>query len=116
MAFEKLLDELTEKKNKALQQGGPERVKRQHDRGLLTARERIERLLDPGTFVEFGLLACSDMPGMEDRTPADGLITGYGLINGRQIGLINYRTGNDKKWNEKISLITAKRNYKKDSE
>lgn len=88
MAFEKLLKELSEKKKKALQQGGSEKVKRQHDRGLLTARERIERLLDPGTFVEFGLLACSDMPGMEERTPADGLITGYGLINGRQIGLI----------------------------
>ena len=88
MAFEKLLEELNERKNKALQQGGPERVKKQHDRGLLTARERIERLLDPGTFVEFGLLACSDMPGMEDRTPADGLITGYGLINARQIGIV----------------------------
>jgi len=88
MAFERLLEELKEKKEKALQQGGPERVKKQHDKGRLTARERIARLLDPGTFVEFGLLACSDMPGMEDKTPADGLITGYGLVNGRQIGII----------------------------
>jgi len=87
MAFEKALEELKEKKNKALQQGGPEKVQRQHEEGRLTARERIERLLDPGSFMEFGLLACSDMPGMEDKTPADGLITGYGLVNGRRIGV-----------------------------
>ncbi len=88
MAFDTLLEELKERKNKASQHGGPEKVKRQHDKGRLTARERIDCLLDPGTFVEFGMLACSDMPGMKDKTPADGLITGYGLINGRQIGII----------------------------
>ncbi|MEA3222620.1 MAG: carboxyl transferase domain-containing protein [Thermodesulfobacteriota bacterium] len=83
-----VLEELKRKKDKALGQGGPERVKRQHDKGRLTARERIDCMLDPGTFVEFGLLACSDMPGMEERSAADGLIIGYGLINGRQIGII----------------------------
>jgi methylmalonyl-CoA decarboxylase subunit alpha len=88
MAFEELLENLREKKDKALQQGGPEKVKRHHDKGLLTARERIKKLVDEGTFVEFGMLACSDMPDMEDRTPADGLITGYGLIDGRQVGII----------------------------
>jgi len=88
MAFDRLLQELKDKKDKALQQGGPERVKKQHDEGRLTARERIERLLDPDTFVEFGLLACSDMPGMEERTPTDGTIMGYGLLNGRRIGIM----------------------------
>ena len=88
MAFEKLLEELQMRKDKALGQGGPKRVQKQHDKGRLTARERIDRLLDPGTFIEFGMLACSDMPGMEEMTPADGLITGYGLISGRQIGII----------------------------
>ncbi len=68
MAFEKLLEELREKKERALQQGGPEKVKQQHEKGKLTARERINLLLDPGSFIEFGQLACSDMPGMEDRT------------------------------------------------
>ena len=88
MAFEELLKELRERKDKALQQGGPEKVKQQHEKGKLTARERIDLLLDQGSFVEFGLLACSDMPGMEDKTPADGWITGYGLVNGRQVGVI----------------------------
>ncbi|MCD6570841.1 MAG: carboxyl transferase [Deltaproteobacteria bacterium] len=88
MAFEKLLEELKARKDKALGQGGPERVQKQHDKGRLTARERIDRLLDPGTFIEFGMLACSDMPGMEERTPADGTIMGYGLLNKRRIGII----------------------------
>ena len=88
MTFEELLEELEERKSKALQEGGPERVKQQHSKGRITARERIDRLLDPGTFIEFGLLACSDVPGMEDKTPADGWIMGYGLVNGRQIGII----------------------------
>ncbi|MEA3222619.1 MAG: carboxyl transferase domain-containing protein, partial [Thermodesulfobacteriota bacterium] len=88
MAFDGLLEELKEKKNNALGQGGPERVKKQHDRGRLTARERIDLMLDPGSFVEFGVLACSDMPGMEDKTAADGVIMGYGLLDKRRIALM----------------------------
>jgi len=68
--------------------GGEERVNRQHEAGKLTARERIESLLDSGSLIELGILACSDMAGMEESTPADGIITGYGCINGRQIGII----------------------------
>ena len=52
MPFEKELEELKRRKEKALQMGGPEKVKRQHDQGRLTARERISNLLDPGTFLE----------------------------------------------------------------
>lgn len=87
MAFENLLGELNERKTKALAQGGREKVQRQHDRGRLTARERIAKLLDPGSFMEFGLLAHSEWPGMEDKTPADGLIMGVGIIDGRRVGL-----------------------------
>jgi acetyl-CoA carboxylase carboxyltransferase component len=88
MAFEKELKELEKKRHKALEQGGPEKVKKQHDKGRFTARERIDRLLDAGSFVEMGLFAHSDMPEMEDSTPADGLICGYGLINGRRVAVI----------------------------
>lgn len=66
--------------------GGPDRIQRQHEAGKLTARERIEILFDAGTFVEVGglietrITAC----GMDvKRVPGDGVITGYGKINGR---------------------------------
>ena len=88
MAFEKELKELEKRRHKALEQGGPEKVKKQHDKGRFTARERIDRLLDAGSFMEMGIFSHSDMPGMEDKTPADGLICGYGLINGRRVAVI----------------------------
>jgi acetyl-CoA carboxylase carboxyltransferase component len=88
MAFEELLDQLALKKQKALAQGGLEKVRRQHQRGWLTARERIVKLLDPNSFMEWGLLATSDVPGMEEKTPADGIMLGYGTINNRCVGVV----------------------------
>ena len=88
MTIENVCEELRRRKEKALQMGGEERIKQQRKAGKSTARERIESLLDPNSFVELGMLACSEMTGMEDSTPADGIITGYGLLNGRQIGII----------------------------
>ena len=82
------LKELEQKRETFLQMGGPEKIRRQHEKGWLTARERIDRLLDPGSFMEMGLFAHSDYPGMEDKTPADSLICGYGLINGRRVAVI----------------------------
>ena len=79
---------LSKRKNDALKQGGAEKVKIQHGKGRLTARERIDRLLDHNSFFEFGMLACSDIPGMQAKTPADSLITGHGSIMGRPIGII----------------------------
>src|SRR5580765_3974971 len=68
--------------------GGEERLKRHHDAGKLTARERIELLFDPGTFEEVDKLVthrCLDF-GMQDQiVPGDGVITGHGLIDGRQV-------------------------------
>ncbi len=87
MAFDKELTELQQRKERALQMGGPKKIKIQHDQGKLTARERIARLLDPGTFFEVGMLNHSDMPGMEDKTPADSKIGGYGKIDGRTVGV-----------------------------
>ncbi|MCD4717779.1 MAG: carboxyl transferase [Desulfobacterales bacterium] len=88
MSNKEILDDYEKRKKKALQQGGPSRVKRQHDKGRLTARERIDKLLDPDSFMEFGLFCTSNWPGMADKTPADGLILGYGLIDGRRVGII----------------------------
>ena len=88
MPFEKELEELRHRKEKALQMGGPEKVKRQHDLGRLTARERIARLLDPDTFLEVGMFNCSDVPGMEDKTPADSKVGGYGTIDGRTVAVV----------------------------
>jgi len=88
MPFEKELEELRRRREKALQMGGPEKVKRQHDQGRLTARERIARLLDSDTFLEVGMFNCSDVPGMEEKTPADSKIGGYGTIDGRTVAVV----------------------------
>ena len=88
MAFDEMLDELAKKRQTALQMGGKDKVDKQHKAGRLSARERLDKLLDPGSFLEFGLLATSDMPGMDRRTPADGLILGYGFVGGRRVGVI----------------------------
>ena len=87
MSFEEVMKELRFKKEKALAQGPHKEIKKQHDKGRLTARERIERLVDLESFMELGALCTSDIPGMEEKTPADGLIIGYGLIDGRRVGV-----------------------------
>jgi propionyl-CoA carboxylase beta chain len=80
-----LLDELNAK---ALAGGGAERVKKQHEGGKLTARERIDLLLDPGSFVEldrFVTHRCNDF-GMEKQVVlGDGVVTGYGTVDGRKL-------------------------------
>lgn len=76
---------LAELKARALDMGGAERLARQHQRGRLNARERIDLLLDKGSFKERGLLAHSNRPEDKDRTPADGKITGYGEIDSRAV-------------------------------
>src|SRR5262245_27759055 len=82
------LDELRRKHQAAEQGGGPERRARQHKEGKLSARERIELLLDEGTFEELDKLVthrCRDF-GMDDQiTPGDGFVTGYGRVNGRLV-------------------------------
>ncbi|MBU2551788.1 MAG: carboxyl transferase [Proteobacteria bacterium] len=87
MSMNRAIEELIKRREKALEMGGPDKVARQHERGHLTARERIERLLDPGSFFEIGLLVHSDVPGMEDKTAADGKIDGFGAIDGRPVAV-----------------------------
>ena len=72
---------------------GPERVQRQHVQNKLTVRERLDLLFDPGTFVEHGLLAHhqSQSPAMQGKfTPADGVVTGIGEVDGRKVAVIAY--------------------------
>src|SRR3954447_17454601 len=82
------LEELRRRHAAAEQGGGPERRARQHKDGKLSARERIELLLDEGSFEELDKLVehrCRDF-GMEDQvTPGDGFVTGYGRIEDRLV-------------------------------
>lgn len=80
--------ELERRRQKALEGGGPERIKRQHDKGKLTARERLDILLDDDSFQELGRFVRHQATGLgvEKRRPyGDGVVTGYGEINGRQV-------------------------------
>jgi propionyl-CoA carboxylase beta chain len=68
--------------------GGEERQKRQHEAGKLTARERIELLFDPGTFEELDKLVthrCRDFGMGQHSVPGDGVVSGHGLVDGRQV-------------------------------
>jgi propionyl-CoA carboxylase beta chain len=73
---------------RAEQGGGDERIQKQHESGKLTARERIALFLDPGSFLEldkFKTHRCADFGMAEQRIPGDGVVTGYGLVEGRQV-------------------------------
>src|SRR5438477_7914148 len=73
---------------KALVGGGEERIKKQHEGGKLTARERIDLLLDPGSFVEFDRFVthrCTDFGMQEQKVLGDGVVTGHGLVDGRKV-------------------------------
>lgn len=76
------LDDL---RRRATKMGGAESVEKIHQRGKLTARERLDLLLDPGSFVEIGMLAHSQHEELKDRTPADGMLAGSGKIDGRSV-------------------------------
>lgn len=87
MSWPEYVEDLKQRRAKILEMGGPERVARQHEKGRLTVRERVERLLDPNSFVEYGMLAHDPSPGFADITPADGSVTGQGTIGGRPVYL-----------------------------
>ena len=82
------LADLAERKNEALHAGSPRAVEKHHAKGKLTARERIEYLLDEGSFQELDMLARHRAHGMglEDNRPyTDGVVTGFGTIDGRRV-------------------------------
>ncbi len=81
-----ILEELEKRRAAARAGGGEARIAAQHARGKLTARERIEILLDPGSFEEFDMFVehrSSDFGTEKNRIPGDGVVTGWGTINGR---------------------------------
>src|SRR6266403_859099 len=82
------LDQLRDREKQAEQGAGAARIDKQHNAGKMTARERVEFLLDDGTFEEFDKLVVhrSRDFGMDHQLyPGDGVITGYGLIDGRRV-------------------------------
>ena len=88
MGLQENLQELARRNEEALQGGGPDRIKKHHEQGKLTARERVELLLDPSTFVEldrFKTHRCTDFEMDKKKTPGDGVVTGYGNVDGRQV-------------------------------
>lgn len=81
------INELRQRRERALK-GDPKAIARQHERGKLTARERIDTLLDPGSFIEMDAFAVhrTSSFGMEQKKPmGDGVITGYGTIDNRPV-------------------------------
>jgi len=82
------LDVLEEKRAHARQGGGEKRVAAQHKKGKLTARERIDLLLDEGSFEEYDMFVehrCNDFGMADQKFPGDGVVTGWGTVNGRLI-------------------------------
>ena len=81
------IDDLRQRKHEAYNAGSPRSVERQHEKGKMLARERIDYFLDPGSFQELDLLARhrAHAAGLEERPYTDGVITGWGTVDGRKV-------------------------------
>ena len=79
------ISDLEKLREQARQPGSERSVKRQHDRGKMLARERIEYFLDEGSFNELDMLARHRNPAIPDRPLTDGVITGWGTVDGRKV-------------------------------
>ena len=88
MAHEKLIAELDRRRAAASRMGGPDKLAARKKRGQLNAQERVDALVDPGSFIELGLLGASVFDADADATPRDGKITGFGKIGGRDVGVV----------------------------
>src|SRR5664279_3871359 len=83
-----IIRQLEEKRELARLGGGEKRIASHHAKGKLTARERIELLLDPGSFEEWDMFVehrCTDFGMDQQKIPGDGVVTGHGTVNGRLI-------------------------------
>jgi propionyl-CoA carboxylase beta chain len=83
-----IIRQLEAKRDQAYLGGGQKRIASQHAKGKLTARERIDLLLDEGSFEEWDMFVehrCTDFDMAEETVPSDGVVTGYGMINGRLV-------------------------------
>ncbi|MBD8875397.1 acyl-CoA carboxylase subunit beta [Roseibium polysiphoniae] len=86
--MKEILAELESRRETARMGGGERRIEAQHKKGKLTARERIELLLDEGSFEEFDMFKqhrCTDFGMEEQHIPGDGVVTGWGTVNGRTV-------------------------------
>ncbi len=86
------LDELSQKKENAKLGGGEQKIKNQHDKGKLTARERINLLVDEGSFEEVGMFVkhrAKDFGLDKQNYPGDGVVTGFAKIDGRSVALFS---------------------------
>ncbi|HXC56271.1 MAG TPA: acyl-CoA carboxylase subunit beta [Rhizomicrobium sp.] len=86
--MKQVLHDLDERRRKARLGGGEARIASQHARGKLTARERVDLLLDAGSFEEFDMFVenrSTDFDSDKNRIPGDGVVTGWGTINGRMV-------------------------------
>ena len=86
--MQEILRQLEEKREAARAGGGERRIEAQHAKGKLTARERLELLLDPGSFEEWDMFVehrSHDFGMAEQKIPGDGVVTGYGTVNGRLV-------------------------------
>ena len=87
-----ILDRLEKRREEARLGGGEKRIEAQHKRGKLTARERIELLLDKGSFEELDMFVehrSTDFGMEKQKIPGDGVVTGWGTINGRAVYLFS---------------------------
>jgi len=84
-----VIKQLEEKNAEALAMGGAEKLAQRKAQGVLNARERIDRLVDPGSFTESGRHARSIRPEVRHKTPADGKVAGYARIDGREVALVS---------------------------
>ena len=90
MPFENEIAELAARRAKAMAMGSPRKLEEFAKAGLLNARQRIDYLLDPGSFQEVGRFAVSERAEDRDRSPGDGVVTGYGRIDSRPVSVLAY--------------------------
>jgi propionyl-CoA carboxylase beta chain len=86
--MKEIIRRLEAKREQAYLGGGQKRIQAQHNKGKLTARERIHLLLDEGSFEEWDMFVehrCTDFDMAQETVPSDGVVTGYGMINGRLV-------------------------------
>ncbi|WP_295648730.1 carboxyl transferase domain-containing protein [uncultured Dietzia sp.] len=90
------LAEYLSRRHRTIDENRPEAVEKRHARGHLTARESIDRLVDEGSFLEFGTFPVAaqrlrrDIDDLIDNTPGDGIITGLAIINGTEVAVLAY--------------------------
>src|SRR3990172_6144003 len=93
MTMKERLKELEGLRKRSSLGGGPEKIEQQHSRGKLTARERIEQLVDPGSFVEidrFVVHQTADFGMAEKKVLGDGVVTGHATIDGRKVYVFSH--------------------------